>query len=149
MKTTKDPSIRLTIICVYVFAAILLLADIFAFKWVRWYVDWRLMSPAVVKKMLITFYTASVFGWVCLWSLFNLLSNISKALVFSESNVRLMRIIAWCCGIAAVIFLLSGAYYAPFLLVAVAAAFMMLIVRVVRNAFMQAIEMKSELDLTI
>ena len=29
MKTTKDPSIRLTIICVYVFAAILLLADIF------------------------------------------------------------------------------------------------------------------------
>ena len=35
------------------------------------------------------------------------------------------------------------------LLVAVAAAFMMLIVRVVRNAFMQAIEMKSELDLTI
>ena len=43
----------------------------------------------------------------------------------------------------------NSKYYLPFLLVAVTAAFMMLIVRVVKNVFQQAIEMKSELDLTI
>ena len=149
MRLTKDMSIRLSLICVYIFSLILLAADIFAYRWIGWYVAWRAMRPESVSRMMVTLYSASVFGWVCLWALWKLLRNIKGEIVFAPDNVRLLRMISWCCAFAAAIFLASGAYYSPFILVAVAAAFMMLIVRVVKNVFQQAIEMKSELDLTI
>lgn len=149
MKLTKDMSIRLSLICVCIFSGILLAADIFAYRWISWYVEWRAMRPESVVRMMITLYAASVFGWVCLWALWKLLRNIKAEVVFDKENVRLLRIISWCCAFAAIIFLVSGAYYSPFILVSVAAAFMMLIVRVIKNVFQQAIEMKSELDLTI
>ena len=37
----------------------------------------------------------------------------------------------------------------PFIAVAIAAGFMALLVRIVKNIFQQAIDMKAELDLTI
>ena len=45
--------------------------------------------------------------------------------------------------------LVSCLYYLPFIAVAIAAGFMALIVRIVKNIFQQAIDMKAELDLTI
>lgn len=149
MKLTKDMSIKLTLICICMFFTVLLAADIFAYRWINWYVAWRSMKPESVVRMMITLYAASIFGWVCLWALWKLLRNIKAEIVFDSDNVRLLRIISWCCAFAAIIFLISGAYYPPFFLISVAAAFMMLIVRVVKNVFQQAIEMKSELDLTI
>ena len=149
MKVTKDMSIALSLGSVYFFAAVLAAADVFAPQWIGWYVQWRMMKAETVGRMLATMYSASIFGWVCLWALYRLLRNIRDEIVFDAGNVRLLRTISWCCAFAAVIFLVSGVYYLPFLLVAVAAAFMMLIVCVVKNVFQQAIEMKSELDLTI
>lgn len=149
MKVTKDMSIRLTLACIYVFSLILLAVDLFAFRGIGWYVAWRGMRPESVMRITVTLYAASVFGWICLWALWRLLKNMKAELVFDGGNVRLLRIISWCCAFAALIFLVGGFCYPPFFLVAVAAAFMMLIVRVVKNVFQQAIEMKSELDLTI
>ncbi len=148
-KVTKDMSIRLTLACILVFSAVLLAADLFAFRWIGWYVAWRGMGRENVARMTGTLYAASVFGWLCLWALWRLLKNIQAEVVFDGSNVRLLRMIAWCCAFAALVFLGGGFFYPPFFFVAVAAAFMMLIVRVVKNVFQQAIEMKSELDLTI
>lgn len=45
--------------------------------------------------------------------------------------------------------LVSCLYYLPFIAVAIAAGFMALLVRIVKNIFQQAIDMKAELDLTI
>lgn len=149
MKVTKDMSIRLTLACIYAFSLILLAADLFAFRWIGWYVSWRGMRPESVLRITVTLYAASIFGWICLWALWKLLKNMKAELVFDAGNVRLLRIISWCCAFAALVFLAGGFGYPPFFLVAVAAAFMMLIVRVVKNVFQQAIEMKSELDLTI
>lgn len=149
MKLTKDMSIKLSMICVCVFSVILLAADIFAYRWIGMYVRWRLMASENVARMMITLYSASVFGWICLWALWKLLKNMNAEIVFEGENVKLLRIISWCCAFAAVIFLVSALYYPPCILVAVAAAFMMLIVRVVKNVFQQANDMKSELDLTI
>ena len=149
MKWTKDRSSVLTLICVAVFAVMLLAADVFAFRWIGWYVAWRGMDPRCVARMAITLYAASVFGWICLISLWRLLSAIRGGEVFIPANVGRLRCISWCCAGAALIFLISTAYYAPFLIIAVAAAFMMLLVRVVKNVFQQAVSMKDELDLTI
>ena len=50
---------------------------------------------------------------------------------------------------ACLLCLVSAWYYLPWLLVAVAAGFMALIVRIVKNCFAQAAAMKDELDFTI
>ncbi len=69
--------------------------------------------------------------------------------MFDDENVRIMRIISDACVAASVISLVSSSYYLAFLVLALASAFMALIVRIVRGAFRQAIEMRNELDLTI
>ena len=60
-----------------------------------------------------------------------------------------MRTVSRCCVAAAVISALSALYYATFLVIAISAAFMALIVRIVRNVFQTAIGMKDELDYTV
>ena len=60
-----------------------------------------------------------------------------------------LRAVSWYCVWVALICLAGCVCYPPFVFVAIAAAFMALIVRIVKNVFQQAISMKSELDLTI
>lgn len=148
MKTwTKDHSIGLSLCCVWVFAVILLAVDISGYWLVRWYAGIRFMN--ITKVLLAVLYAASVFGWICLWCLRGLLRNMRDELVFVTQNVALLRRISWCCAGAAAVFLICAFLYLPMFIPAAAAAFMMLIVRVVKNAFQQACAMKDELDLTI
>ena len=66
-------------------------------------------------------------------------------------NVTALRRISWCCTWAAMLCLPTGAVVGlPFIFaVGLAAGFMALIVRVVKNAFAQAVRMKDELDYTV
>ena len=50
---------------------------------------------------------------------------------------------------AAVITFFSGYFYLPFYIISVAAAFFSLILRVIKNVFRSAIEIKAENELTI
>lgn len=149
MEWTKDKSIRLSLIMVYMFAAILLALDIVAPLQVDWFTkEYTYVSNSGVF-LLLTIYSGSVAAWICLWHLRALLQNLRRGKVFVKENVRSMRIISWCCAAAALICVLSTIYCIFIFFVAIPAAFMMLIVRIVKNAFQQAIEMKSELDLTV
>lgn len=149
MNWTKDKSIKLSLICVLIFAAIMLVLDVMAFKLVPWFVNSRPLETGSPALFYLTIYSGSVFGWICLWNMRKLLSNIQKEEIFIAGNVKCMRIISWCCCAACIICIASSIYYLPFFLLAVCCAFMMLIVRIVKNIFQQAIDMKSELDLTI
>jgi chromate transport protein ChrA len=82
-------------------------------------------------------------------SLHRLLGNIRGGIVFARENVKELRRTSWCCFGVCAICLLSTAYYMPFLLISVAAGFVGLIVRIVKNTFEQAIAMKEELDFTV
>ena len=89
---------------------------------------------------------------LALWMLYNLymfLARIEKEEVFTPANVLALRRISWCCAGAAVVCLAAAYIYLPFAFLGVAAAFMALIVRVLKNAFAQAVHMKDELDYTI
>ena len=91
---------------------------------------------------------------LALWMLYNLymfLARIEKGDVFTSDNVLALRRISWCCTWAAVLCLPVGAVLGlPFIFaIGVAAAFMALIVRVIKNAFAQAVKMKDELDYTV
>ena len=148
MNWTKDKSILLSMICTVLCAACLLALDVGAFRLIPWYCSFRAM-PEKSAKIMVTLYSASVFGWICLAALWKLLHNIRSGEVFTDTNVKLLRILSWTMAGAAVIFLVSGFVYEPFFFLSAAAAFMMLILRVVKNVFQQAVGMKSELDLTI
>ncbi len=149
MNWSRDKSITLSQLCLLGFALLLLALDLGAYWLSAWFTGLRQMAAPLNLALMTTVYLCSVFAWPLLWSMWRLLGNLRRELVFVPENVRRLRAVSWCCVGAALICLASCLYYLPFLFVAAAAGFMALIVRIVKNVFEQAIAMKAELDLTI
>ena len=154
MNWNKDKSITLSRFCTVVFAVLLLALDIGCYWVVKRFSDispvsWKYSAACIEAVRVAAVYVCSVFAWILLWHLWKLLGNISREEVFTEENVRHLRVVSWCCLGAACICLVTSPVCLPFLFIAAAAGFMALIVRIVKNVFQQAIAMKSELDLTI
>lgn len=99
--------------------------------------------------VMIILYCCCLPALAALISLDRLLRNIMKEEVFIPANVKLLRIISWSCFAAAVLMLVCAGYYTLFLAVAVAAGFMGLILRVVKNVIEEAVVIKEENDYTI
>ncbi len=149
----ESRSLGLSQIMVGGFFAVLLLCDIFGW-WLVQFVCERLiavnhgLSGAYV--LLACLYLCSVPAYIVLWDLHRLLKNIGADRVFTAENVVHLRRISWCCVAAALITAAGAAIEWPTLsLITLAAGFMALIVRIVKNVFERAITMKDELDLTI
>lgn len=153
MRWNEQKSIALSVVCVRVFMAALALVDLCGYWLVRWFLSFtRYWLGGGLREGLLlmtSLYLCSFPAWVLLWQLHRLLSNIGKGQVFVPQNVAALRRASWCCAAAAGICLASAFYYFPFGLVAVAAGFMTLIVRIVKNCFEQAVSMKNELDYTV
>ena len=76
--------------------------------------------------------------------------NLENDLVFVPQNIKWLRFISYGCLSAGLLLIIATVvYHKLFLVLSLAALFMMLIVRVIKNAFEQAVKMKEELDLTI
>lgn len=147
MSWTKDRSIMLSRICVIVFEVLLAALDVMTFRMRG--VTLNLLAGYASRAVLLGVTLCSALAWPALFLLWRLLGNLQAGKVFHPDNVRLMRLISWCLAGAALACML-GALWEPLLLVlALAAGFVALIVRIVKNVFQQAIAMKSELDLTV
>ena len=144
---TDSKSILLSRIAVILFMAALVAAAVFA-PWLmgRLFIfdHWQ---TAVL--FLITVYVGSIPAALLLIGLFCLLRRIEKGAVFIQKNVNSLRLISWYCFIGAVISLVSSFYYIPWIMVSIAAAFMGLIVRVVKNVFSRAVALQDDADHTI
>lgn len=120
---------------------------------VRWLVDTHPLNhtgPAVEAALLILGYLCAALAFWMLYNLYRFLRRLEQGQVFVPQTVQALRRISWCCTWAAVLCLPAGiVIYLPFAFLAVAAGFMALIVRVLKNAFEQAVRMKDELDYTI
>ena len=149
MNWSKDKSVVLSQVCVVLFALCLAALDAGSYRIALWFTENRFFHFQRGLLLMASICLGSVFGWICLYQLWRLLTNIKRGEMFVPDNVRRMRAVSWCCAGAAAVCALSAAYYLPFIFIAVAAGFMALIVRIVKNAFQQAIAMKDELDLTI
>lgn len=115
-----------------------------------WFIQKRLILPPQSRDyFLVTTYTVAVPAAVTLYMMNRLLANIRKEEVFTEKNTRYLRGMSWCCLAAGLIFLVSSFYYLPFFALCAAAVFMALILRVIKNVFAQAEEIKKENDYTI
>ena len=106
-------------------------------------VTMRLLNYLGLKKPMVSYYEHALQKGE------GILRRIEAGAVFVPANVTALRRISWCCAGAAVVCLAAAYIYLPFAFLGVAAAFMALIVRVLKNAFAQAVHMKDELDYTI
>lgn len=148
----KDRSLFFSRILVKVCYAVVLACCIFAPAMVRYYSEKTVHLPNagnVTAPLLITLYCCVPFAVCVLVCLDMLLGNISRGQPFISRNVTLLRIISYCCfGVA-----LAFIYFAvlrPFAFAIVfAAGFFGIILRVVKNCFKKAVEIREENDATI
>ena len=147
---TDSRSIKLSKICTIIFMIFLVACLISA----PWLVT-RLISMSVPAQnagrtlFLVTLYVGSVPAAALLSFLYALLHQISSSRVFISANVNYLRYISWCCFAGAIICLASGFYYIPWFVPGIAAAFIGLIIRVVKNVIAEAVALQDESDLTI
>ncbi len=149
MEWNRSRSILLSLCAVVLFAVVLLVTDALAVPLCMQACQVFLSLEGEELPLTLTVYIASVPGWICLYSLFRLLLNLRRGAVFTAVNGRYMRRTSWCCILAGVLFLAAAWFWLPFVFAGIAAGFMGLIVRIVKNIFEQAIAMKDELDYTI
>ena len=96
-----------------------------------------------------TVYLGCVPAALLLIQLYMLLHRIGEGLVFINKNTECLRYISWCCFAGAAISLVSALYWFPWCAVGVAAAFMGLIVRVIKNVVAKAVSLQDDADHTI
>lgn len=145
-----EKSISLTKLCILIFMCVLIVTVVSA----PWLTHWFLsFSRAELKGMEPFFLTTIYIGFVpamyLLYSLLRLIRRIETGQVFIIENVERLRRISWSCFAGAGISFVSVFYYFPWIFVAVAAAFMGLIVRVVKNVVAQAVALQTEVDYTV
>jgi len=132
------------------FAVLLVVCMIFA----PWLIA-RLMYMSLPAQnagrtlFLVSIYTGSVPAAALLAFLYALLHQIGAGRVFINENVSYLRYISWCCFAGAAICLASGFYYIPWFAPGIAAAFMGLVIRVIKNVVAEAVALQDESDLTI
>lgn len=152
----RDKSVILSIIVCFVFTVVLT-AGVFCGPWIAklWFVTFRGMneSSAELQRLLTAFhacfYTCAPCGYIALYCLLKLLRNIKREETFIKRNVQYLRNISWCCVVVAIITVVGGCVYTPFLFIATAAAFVGLLLRVVKNVMHSAVQIKEENELTI
>jgi len=142
-------SVLVSSICTKIVIGIVICTAFAAPFLVKNYIQYTMKDPYVIKPLLATIYACAVPGLIALFSLDRLLANIKKKDVFIEKNVKHLRLISWCSFAVSIILFVSGFYYLLFILIAVAAAFFSLILRVVKNVIEQAVIIKNENDFTI
>lgn len=152
----RKKSVNLSIIVCFVFVAILTVG-LFVGPWVvelwfRVYRGWDADLAAMSNMITLfkaCFYPSALFAYIALYSLIKLLFNIKKQQIFINANVKYLRVISWCCFAVALITLIGGIFYIPLLIIAIAAAFVGLMLRVVKNVMQNAVEINEENQLTI
>jgi hypothetical protein len=128
-----------------------LLGTAFFAPWLtRWFLGFsRAELMGTEPFFLVTIYVGFIPAAYLLYSLFSLLRRIEVDQVFITENVEILRRISWSCFAGASISFASAFYYLPWVFVAVAAAFMGLIVRIVKNVVAKAVELQNEMDYTV
>ena len=113
------------------------------------YLEYTSRGTELWGLLLATVYGCCVPALVALFSLDRLLANIKRSHVFLDANVSYLRWISWCCFFVSLVLMPAAFSIRVLWVVAVAAAFIGLILRVVKNVIEEAVVLKSENDLTI
>lgn len=144
-----EKSIGLSKLCILFFICALIITVVSAPWLTRWFAGLSAAGPKTGSLFMATIYVGAIPAACLLYDLLTLIRRIETGQVFIPGNVERLRRISWSCFLGAGIAFISAFYYIPWLFVFVAAAFMGLIVRVVKNVVAQAVALKDEMDYTI
>lgn len=142
---TNIKSTKLTIAVTYIFCILLFFMMILA-------IPAFALSMGVGLRFYSTvtaFYLSCPAAWVALFCIIKLLKNILKDKIFSDSSVRILRILSWCCVFVSFISFVTLFFNRAFFIFFLGAGLMTLILRVLKNVMARAIEIKEENELTI
>lgn len=145
MDWDKDKSLLLSRICVAAFSAALAALLIAA----PWFWKAVLHRDGICWLYLTVTYLTGAPAAAVLWQLHRLLKSIGAGQAFTAGNVASLRLISWCCILAAAVYFGAGFFDWYLFVFAVVAAFVGLVLRVVKNVFAQAVALKEENDYTI
>ena len=150
----KNKSLFLSRILTAVAAGLFFLTLFFIPAISQWYEDFSdsigiLSNKSVVIPMCIGLYIVEIMAFICLWSLHILLRNISRNQVFIPQNTSCLRRISWTLMIAGAAFTAIGIWRSICFFPAVCVIMLGLVIRVLKNVFEEAVEIKSENDYTI
>ena len=147
--TKEKRSIAITSILIKV-AIVLCTAALFLMPYAaKMYEQISFQRDNVTVPLLITFYVCAAFGFVILFVLNKLIKNIGSEKVFINENVKLLKILSYCCFAIAVVTLIFARFRILVFVITFAAAFIGLILRVIKNCFTEAIRLREENDFTI
>ena len=142
-------SVLLSLIVTYILAVILLVLAATAPWLFPFYAKIAGRSHSVATVLLVTFYCCIPAAAAALYALLRLLYNIRAEKAFIPQNIFCLRLLSWCCFLVSFICLIACFFYLPFTIVFAAAFFFALILRVIKNVFVCAAQLKEENDLTI
>lgn len=108
-----------------------------------------LNSKDFINTACVILYASLPPAFIAVFYLYRLLCNIEKDNVFIRGNVHCLRIISWCCCFVGFIYFAAGFYFETAFVISFAAFFIFLILRVVKNVFEAAVELKEVNDYTI
>lgn len=131
-----------------IFAVLLILLPAMPFL-LRWYRDFRGLTPAAHIALIVAFYICAVFTGFALLKLGKLLRNILHEKVFVRENVRHIRQIAWCCGLVSLVCTPATFFYLPLIFMVIIMAFLCLVVSILSQVMAAAVAIREENDLTI
>ena len=142
-------SITLSLLCLYLFSAVFTAVEIFAVPLTREFLSLFGKNPALLPVLAGWIYACLLPVGYALFLLHQILLWVRTERIFCNENVRRLRHLSWCCFAVAIISLGFGFGYFPLFLIAPIAAFVGLILRVVKNGCQRALELEEDSRMTI
>lgn len=141
-------SLHLSLIILKVAFVAMAAATFLVPAYARWYDEHSATEPVFLWQCVFC-YAILALGFAAAISLNSLLANIKKERVFVRDNVRSLRVISYLCFAAGVVFLIYCAVRPMMLLLAGIAGFIGLALRIVKNVFAKAVELREENDAVV
>lgn len=150
MAWNDQKSIKLTKGCIIIFALAYLAVIVSCPQLIKRFVTYSYTARKIsAAYFMATVYASAVPLGIILWNLYRLVGRIGEESIFTAGNIKRLRLISWMCFSVALICAISAFYYEFFLIIAACSAFMGLLIRVIKNVFVRAKELKEENDYTI
>ena len=149
-KISKNASVTLSLICCGIgFLCLVAMAVLLSVLLARG--DGFLFGEGTARKwMALRYFLLLIPVGVANGFLVKLLMLVKQRLVFTDRAVSCLRTISWCCFIETALLLITVRVYFPaHLAAAFVAAFLGLVLRVVKNVIEEAVALKAENDFTI
>ena len=154
MKWNHEKSIVLSKISVIVFFVIYLVVLVFCWNMngqssrLSAWLGVGLTETYITFLRLVVYICAVPLGLI-LFILYRLIQAIGKEEIFTAENIRRLRQISWLCMLVGLICTGAAVYEIFFIIIAACAVFMGILLRVIKNVFERAQEIKEENDYTI